>query len=82
MMVSLLYGLIAESIQIQFILLGLILTIQILWIYKKKCIMLPPTMNHQKTGYNNEFQVLSYIYTVLFSLRENLDTIFSTYFLA
>lgn len=69
MMVSLLYGLVAESIQIQFILLGLLLTIQILWIYKKKCIMLLPMKNNQKSGYNNEFQVLSYIYTVLFSLR-------------
>ena len=72
MMILLMYGLISESIQIQFAILGLVTVIQILWVYKEKCIMMPRKKSNptnQNLGFNRHFSTFTILYTIVLSLR-------------
>lgn len=83
MMISLLYGLVAESLEIQYAILALVMTIQILWVYKEKCIMMPNEKSKLKKtanwGFGKHFSTMVIVYTVILSLRIGYRFAYDTY---
>lgn len=66
-MLSLLYGLFVESIQLRFLILGMLTLVQILWITEKKCILEP----HKKWGskQNSILAIGTIFYFCVLSMR-------------